>query len=963
MHGEGNLLAHLVVIGYKVSYQQSLLVEYEFRVTDLFADFQDGMRLCRAIQLLQNDSSILLKMVTPSDCRKKRVTNCGIALKWLNNLGVSLFDEDGMEITEDDIATGDKELTVSLLWNMFVHLQLPLLVNKTILLEETVGIRGTPMELSSSATISSSPLELLLDWLKAVCAKYDHKIENFFSLVDGRAIWCLLDYYFCKEMSCSQSSKDSSRGRSGESIMSASDYTDTVHNFMLSQKLATLLGSFPEVLPTSELLEHSGAISDKSVMILVVFLSSQLAAKKAVDQLNFHKLLGCNCQSLVRRHSRVEKSFITSQLEMNQKQTHEHSIEVCVDAASNFKSVRAWWEDMAARNSDFIEPSMLSKGYQIGTRNVKNGEAKQECAAIVIQSKFRKSREHQKYVRVKNAILILQSLLRAWILAKKKLASQEIAAITVQGFAHAGREKQSEKVMQYVKFIVDRHNFIKLRRSALIIQKETRIWIDKSHKRVSIARDDTVSSCARITGAIVIQKHIRAWITRGRYRDVQKERALQLAATKVQSHIRSWLLRRRFLKLQQATSRIQQYYRCLRCLRVFQHLAATQSAAIHIQSRVRGWLARRETERRKYLLCVLQKYCRGWLTRKHFLCQKQAATKIQSAIRWLSCFKALHAKEVAAIEIQRFVRGHITRKGLLGASGSYTGSSISRECLWSSELQIVMSSVLKLQRWWKGTLLHRLRTNAAMVIQSRCRVWISKQRTSRKRHHVIMIQSHWRGYLARKESKAQLVDLRLRMQKSARNVDDRMRIINKLKVAVSELLSMKSMSNILHICQTLDRTTQHSQRCCEELVGAGAIAMLLKLMRSVSRSIPDQEVLKHSLSTLRNLARYPHLVETLIESTGSVDTIFMEFLKNKEEGYFIAAEVIRKMCLNSKGIDAVRRSPALLKRLDSLVEDMKRKKVSSEMRNPRGASADTRRDAEKRRLREAAELLKLVRSN
>lgn len=39
---------------------QSPLVEYNFRVVDLFEDLQDGVRLCRAIQLLQHDSSILL---------------------------------------------------------------------------------------------------------------------------------------------------------------------------------------------------------------------------------------------------------------------------------------------------------------------------------------------------------------------------------------------------------------------------------------------------------------------------------------------------------------------------------------------------------------------------------------------------------------------------------------------------------------------------------------------------------------------------------------------------------------------------------------------------------------------------------------------------------------------------------------------------------------------------------------
>lgn len=73
--------------------------------------------------------------------------------------------------------------------------------------------------------------------------------------------------------------------------------------------------------------------------------------------------------------------------------------------------------------------------------------------------------------------------------------------------------------------------------------------------------------------------------------------------------------------------------------------------------------------------------------------------------------------------------------------------------------------------------------------------------------------------------------------------------------------------------------TEHSQKCCEELVSAGAIDTLLKLIRSVSRSIPDQEVLKHALSTLRNLACHPHLVEALIDS-GSVEIILWEFLRS-----------------------------------------------------------------------------------
>lgn len=63
------------------------------------------------------------KIVVPSDTRKKNLANCAIALQYLRQAGVSLCDEDGMIIVGDDVANGDRELTLSLLWNIFVHLQ------------------------------------------------------------------------------------------------------------------------------------------------------------------------------------------------------------------------------------------------------------------------------------------------------------------------------------------------------------------------------------------------------------------------------------------------------------------------------------------------------------------------------------------------------------------------------------------------------------------------------------------------------------------------------------------------------------------------------------------------------------------------------------------------------------------------------------------------------------------------
>ena len=67
------------------------------------------------------------KIVVPSDTPKKKLANCGLVLPYIRHSGGSLLDEDGIMIVAEDIVNGDKELTLSLLWNMFVHLQVAFL--------------------------------------------------------------------------------------------------------------------------------------------------------------------------------------------------------------------------------------------------------------------------------------------------------------------------------------------------------------------------------------------------------------------------------------------------------------------------------------------------------------------------------------------------------------------------------------------------------------------------------------------------------------------------------------------------------------------------------------------------------------------------------------------------------------------------------------------------------------------
>ncbi|KAF8409541.1 hypothetical protein HHK36_005619 [Tetracentron sinense] len=1023
MHGEGNLLAHLVIVGYKVSYQQSPLLEYDFRVTDLFDDLQDGVRLCRAIHLLQHDTSILAvgifsmnvswsiafsrkstyslvilmliygqKLVVPSDTRKKNLVNCGIAMQYLKQAVVPLSDEDGVMIVAEDVANGEKELTLSLLWNMFVHLQLPLLINKTLLHEEISKFKGADTEYLKGNT--SNPLEMVLEWIQVICQKYDIKIDCFASLLDGKALWCLVDYYFRKALHCSCSYKDAQEVINEKSILLATDNTDTVHNFVLLQKLTTLLGNFPEVLQISDILEHNGACNEQSVIIMLVFLSSQLICRKNTVQLNIHKFLGCNCQSPETKRLSLERCFLNSEALVNQAGSDEYSTE---DAVKKFKAIQAWWRDMAKQNNN-CETKPDASALQYHLANKHNSEIQRERAAKFIQSHFRGSTGRRNFLKIKIATSFLQTVIRAWLTVKWTRAFNELSTVTSEQLLY-GRGKHSESFGRYFMFMVDRHGFVRLKKSVVLIQRAARTWICRRHQSDSTWTEKVASISDIINAAIVVQSYIRGMAARSRYahmvaqvrkseltREGRRVKAIQIkaaikiqlawkkftlcnslqneyfAATKIQCHIRGWLMRRTFLNQRKAIIKIQSGLRDLRCRRAFQQYKTATRSAIIIQSHIRGWVARRVACRERHLIIVIQSHWRGCLTRRHFFFLREAVIKIQSALRCLNCWRAFQSYRHAAIEIQRFARGQIARNRLLGASclGSAIHSDcmaqISRSCIQSLELKILLHSVLKMQRWWKRVLLLKSRTKSAVVIQSHIRGWIARRKATRERHRIVVIQSYWKGYLARKESRGQLLDLRLRVLKSASNVDNDMRLINRLVTALSELLSIRSVSSILHTCETLDMATEHSQICCETLVTAGAIGTLLKLIRSVSRSIPDQEVVKHALSTLRNLARYPHLAEVLVDTHKSIETILWEFLRNKEEGYFIASEILRKLCSTQKGVETVRKLPAFMKRLHNLIEDLKRK-ASNEKRNTRPLA---QRDSTERRLREAVELLKLT---
>lgn len=49
--GEGDIIRHLLFMGYSVTHTQAPLDEYDFMVKNLAVDLRDGVRLCRLVDL------------------------------------------------------------------------------------------------------------------------------------------------------------------------------------------------------------------------------------------------------------------------------------------------------------------------------------------------------------------------------------------------------------------------------------------------------------------------------------------------------------------------------------------------------------------------------------------------------------------------------------------------------------------------------------------------------------------------------------------------------------------------------------------------------------------------------------------------------------------------------------------------------------------------------------------------
>uniref|UniRef100_A0A0E0AKL0 Calponin-homology (CH) domain-containing protein n=1 Tax=Oryza glumipatula TaxID=40148 RepID=A0A0E0AKL0_9ORYZ len=451
MHGEGDLLMHLNIMGYKLNYQQLALSEYDFTVGNLFEDLQDGIILCRIIQLLTSDASIILKVIAPSDTYKKRLHNCTMAIQYIKQAGFPLSDADGLSISAEDIANGDKELILALLWNMFIYMQLPVLVNETSVAQEISRLKALVSEQSISEMKSQTGL--LYDWIQETLSD------------------CRKELFSCHK-------------------------TDMIADITTYQfnNIGKVLAQFLQDLPGWDILANDVLFDEKSAIILLAFLSSHLTNVRRLEQLKNLIDSKLDHQSLVTEVSPRRRSRGTNDMKCHFPQTEE---------TDGSRSTREWAatviQTQARRLNAMSKYCKLknatqpcNKGHDPASSSPLKSIADSSCidsaTKLVCEDDVDCSSNSCQVLFYHDPV----STKVDFLFCRKAMAARKIQ-FAYRRFAHRIRSRIS---------------------AAIKIQSHWRCFSVRIRFKRQIQNITTIQAVARKRSVIVIQAHVRGWIAR-----------------------------------------------------------------------------------------------------------------------------------------------------------------------------------------------------------------------------------------------------------------------------------------------------------------------------------------------------------------------------------------------------------------------------------------------------------------
>ncbi|AWP10566.1 putative abnormal spindle-like microcephaly-associated protein [Scophthalmus maximus] len=769
LSGEGILPRHLGYLGLPVTHVQKPLDEFNFAVKNLAADLKCGVRLVRVMELLIQDWSLSAKLRLPAISRLQKVHNVDVALQVLKSKGLDLKDEHGAVIDSRDVVDGHREKTLSLLWKIIFAFHVEVILDEDQLREEIGflkrtlstkrrlvslradrGLQPSPAKTRQPQTEhSSTKINLLMDWARAVGDFYSLKVENFtVTFSDGRVLCYLIHHYHpgllpevavshsttqtveCSprgrlELSCSASDSDSSfdslptglNGPDSPSVEFKELLENEKNNFRLVNNAVAFLGGVPAMINPADM---SNTIpNEKVVMSYLTFLCARLLdlrnetrAARVIQGAWRKYRLKKDLQLYKERNMAAGKIQLLVRSFLQRRRAVRRSRAAVV--------IQSLWRGHAARNMLRLQEDARRRALQHEAATVIQAQWRMFSAtrayqrltyyAIVVQAQWRMRRAAAAYGRTYWAATVLQKRSRASALARR-----------------------------------DRQRYLSLRAAVVKLQRGYRRWKGRKSEKENHA-------------ATVIQAAFKTW-----YEGRRAER--RSAAVRIQSWYRTRSCLRRYGEIKRSAILIQARYRGHAQRRSFEALKLRLRSAVVIQSAFRGHAVRKQVATARCAAVVIQRWFRATakrdVQRRAFVRMRCAAVTVQAAYRGKVAREFLARRHKAASVIQAAFRRCAARRRYLALRRAavviqqkYRATVLARET--TGDFQALRRSALVIQAHWRGRANRKrmeTRHKCAALIQAHYRRHRAQAEYRSQKAAAVVIQRQFRAYVAGRETR------------------------------------------------------------------------------------------------------------------------------------------------------------------------------------------------------------------
>uniref|UniRef100_A0A8C5KJ47 Calponin-homology (CH) domain-containing protein n=1 Tax=Jaculus jaculus TaxID=51337 RepID=A0A8C5KJ47_JACJA len=682
LSGEGDLSRHLSLLGLPVSHVQTPLDEFDFAVTNLAVDLQCGVRLVRTMELLTQNWNLSKKLRIPAISRLQKMHNVDIVLQILKSRGIQLCDEHGSAILSKDIVDRHREKTLALLWKIAFAFQVDISLNLDQLKEEIDFLRRTHGIIKAMSALSchsdsvpnkkkdkrnsgsfeqySDSVKLLMDWVNAVCAFYDKKVENFtVSFSDGRVLCYLIHHYHpCYvpyDAICQRTTQSVECAQTGSILLNSSSESDgscldlsleeldqgnvpklykellenEKKNFHLVRTATRDLGGIPAMIHHSDM---SNTIPDEKVVITYVsFLCTRLldlrkeirAARLIQTMWRKYKLKrDLKCHQKRNKAARIIQSAIRNFLTRRWLKKEVNAVLI----------IQKYWRRVLAQRKLLILKQ-------------EKMEKLQKKSALLIQAEWRKCKA-KKYLHKVKAACMIQAWYRCWRARREYLAILKAVKIIESCFCAK----------------LERARFLNMRASAIILQRKWRAILSeriahedliiKRHRAACLIQAYFRGSKERQVflqqkyAAVTIQRYIRAReagkCERMKYVELKKSTIL------LQGLVRGWLVRKRILE-EKAKIRLLHFTAAAYC-----HLCA-----LRIQRAYKLYIAVKNAKEHIHSVICIQRWFRTRLQQKRLIEQYPSITETEHEVQQ---YQSRQQQNRAASVIQKAARRLLLRK-------------------------------------------------------------------------------------------------------------------------------------------------------------------------------------------------------------------------------------------------------------------------------------------------------------